>query len=170
MTAVTGNDLLNIQISLAARQQREDIHVVLRVFSEVMAERLDTLFGIHTAYSAAGLAAPALAAGSVLRGLSNALRVGDQLFAQIDLTVQPGSILVGRTVAALRTSENALVIAIQRNGVALTPQLDTSLHSGDEIALLGPLPALARLQADALHHTPADASQFRNDTEEIVLR
>lgn len=169
VAAVTGHDLLNIQISLAARQQREDIHVVLRVFSEVMAERLDVLFGLHTAYSAAGLAAPALAAGSVLRGLSNAVRVGDQLFAQINLTVQPGSLLVGRTVMELRAGENALVIAIGRDERTFAPQLDTSLRSGDEIALLAPLPVLARLQANTLHRTPASAPQPRSEAEEMVL-
>ena len=170
VAAVTGHDLLNIEISLAARQQREDIHVVLRVFSEVLAERLDVLFGLHTAYSAAGLAAPALAAGSVLRGLSNAVRVGNHLFAQIDLTVQPGSLLVDRTVTQLRADENALVIAIRRDGHVLLPQPDTSLRSGDEVALLAPLPVLVRHQMNTLRHSPVNASQTPSESEKMVLR
>jgi Trk K+ transport system NAD-binding subunit len=67
VAAVVSNDLTNLQIGLTARRLRADIHVVLRVFSDVLAERLATLFGIHTTFSSSALAAPTLAAATIAR-------------------------------------------------------------------------------------------------------
>ncbi|MBC8077854.1 MAG: NAD-binding protein, partial [Chloroflexales bacterium] len=95
VVAVTGSDLLNIQIGLAARRARPDIHVVLRVFSDVLAERLAAFFGIHTAYSTSELAAPTLAAGCIISDLSHAIRVGDRLLGQASVTLREGDGVAG---------------------------------------------------------------------------
>jgi Trk K+ transport system NAD-binding subunit len=148
VAAVFGDDLANLQIGLAARELRPDIHLVLRVFSDVLAERLSTLFGINTAYSTSALAAPTLAAAAVLREVEHAFDVGERLFAIETLPVTAGDTLVGRTVAELREQSDTLVTALRRDGRReRLPAHDESLQPGDEVVILGDLPALARLRA-----------------------
>ncbi|WP_255604446.1 NAD-binding protein [Oscillochloris sp. ZM17-4] len=79
LASLYSNDLLNVQVGLAARGRRPDIHLVLRVFSDVLAERLAALFGINTAYSTSALSAPALAAAAVLYDVGYAFDVGERL-------------------------------------------------------------------------------------------
>jgi Trk K+ transport system NAD-binding subunit len=147
VAAVIGDDLANLQVGLSARRLRPDVHLVLRVFSDVLAERLAALFGINTAFSTSALAAPTLAAAAVLREVDHAFDIGERLFATESLTVSQGDALDGRSVAALRDAADALVVSLRREGqpVAL-PNLDTCLAPGDEVVLLADLRALARLR------------------------
>lgn len=149
VAAVFGDDLTNLQIGLAARELRPDVHLVLRVFSDVLAERLGALFGINTAYSTSALAAPTLAAAAVLREVEHAFDVGERLFAIETLTVAAGDVLAGRTMAELRETTDTLVVVLRRGARReLLPAHDARLEPGDELVLLGDLPALARLRAE----------------------
>jgi Trk K+ transport system NAD-binding subunit len=148
VAAVVSDDLTNLQVALDARKLRPDVHLVLRVFSDVLAERLAALFGINTTYSTSALAAPTLAAAAVLREVEHAFDVGARLFATETLCVSAGDRLAGATVATLRTRHELLVTALRRAGVAtLLPRHDTRLAPGDEVVLLADLKALARLRA-----------------------
>lgn len=63
LAALYSDDLLNLQIGLAVRSMYPDVHLVLRVFSDVLADRLADLFGIRTAFSTSALAAPGSGGG-----------------------------------------------------------------------------------------------------------
>ncbi len=150
VAALVSDDLTNLQIGLSARRLRPDIHVVLRVFSDVLAERLAALFGIHTTYSTSSLAAPTLAAAAVLREVDHAFDVGERLFATVSVAVAAGDALDGRSVAALREGSDALAIVLRRAGASLTlPDPEMTLAPGDEVVLLADLAALARLRQEA---------------------
>lgn len=147
IAALFSDDLTNLQIGLAAREMRPDVHLVLRVFSDVLAERLAAIFGINTAYSTSALAAPTLAAAAVLREVEYAFDVGERLFAAETRTLQVGDGLAGRTVAELRQTADVLVVLIRRAGAGLLlPVLDERLQPGDEAVLLGEISVLARLR------------------------
>jgi Trk K+ transport system NAD-binding subunit len=149
VVAVTGSDLQNIQIGLSARRERADVHVVLRVFSDALAERLAALFGLHAAYSTSELAAPTLAAGCIVSDLSHAVRVGNRLLGQASVTLRDGDGVAGLTIDALGERHAALVLALRRGGQPFSPQADTPLLAGDEATLLAPLSLLARLRDSA---------------------
>jgi Trk K+ transport system NAD-binding subunit len=147
VAALTSDDLLNLQIGLAARRQRPDVHVVLRVFSDALASKLTDMFGIHTIYSTSALAGPTLAAAAVLGGISHAFVAGGQLFSTDQLTVQAGGPLAGLSLEAVRARHAALVIGLNRNGeMTALPALDTVLAPGDDITLLATIETLARLR------------------------
>jgi Trk K+ transport system NAD-binding subunit len=147
VASLYSDDLLNVQVGLAARSRRPDIHLVLRVFSDVLAERLATLFGINTAYSTSALAAPALAAAAVLYDVGYALDIGERMFATRALAVRAGDALDGRRVDELRARAGLLAISLRRDGAAqLPPPLDAELRPGDEVVVLGELGTLAGKQ------------------------
>jgi Trk K+ transport system NAD-binding subunit len=144
VASLYSNDLVNVQVGLAARSRRPDIHLVLRVFSDVFAERLSALFGINTAYSTSALAAPALAAAAVLYDIGYAFDIGERLFATRAVTVRAGDLLDGQRLDDLRDQAGLLAIRLRRRNKALAPPpLAITLQPGDEVVLLGDLRALA---------------------------
>ncbi len=150
LAAVVGDDLTNLQVGLAVRTLRPELHLVLRVFSDVLAERLAALFGINSAYSTSALAAPTLAAAAVLPGVDHAFDLGPRLFASETLKLEAGMGLAGRQVAALRADDQLLVLALRRSGTStLLPAPAQALAPGDEVVLLAELRHLARLREQA---------------------
>ncbi|HEX9372577.1 MAG TPA: NAD-binding protein [Roseiflexaceae bacterium] len=148
VAALTADDGLNLQIGLAARRYRPDVHLVLRVFSDALADKLADMFGIRTAYSTSGLAGPTLAAAAVLGDVSHAFNAGQQIFSTDQVVVQAGDLLAGRDVEAIRSQYDVLVIGLRRGSEALAlPPLDMALAQGDEVILLASLEALARMRS-----------------------
>jgi Trk K+ transport system NAD-binding subunit len=148
IAALTSDDLLNLHVGLAARRERADVHVVLRVFSDALAEKLADMFGIRTIYSTSALAAPTLAAAAVLGGITHAFFAGGGLFSTDQVAVGDGDSLSGDSLERIQSRHSALVIALNRAGhTRALPPLDTTLAPGDEITLLATVEALAQLRA-----------------------
>jgi Trk K+ transport system NAD-binding subunit len=147
VAALTSDDLLNLQVALAAREHRPDVQIVLRTFSDALAERLVDLFGIRTTYSTSALAAPTLAAAAVVGDVRHAFYAGDELFSSERFVVSAGHPFAGATVAAVRDTHGALVIGLCRAGTALAlPSLDACVEAGDEATILAPLAVLLRVR------------------------
>jgi Trk K+ transport system NAD-binding subunit len=147
IAALTADDGLNLQIGLAARRSRPDIHLVLRVFSDTLAEKLDDMFGIRTTYSTSGLAGPTLAAAAVLGDVTHAFYAGRHLFSTDLLVVQIGDHLAGSDIDTIRAQHAALVIGLRRGPETLPlPPLNTALAPGDEVTLLASLESLGRMR------------------------
>ncbi|NJO05587.1 MAG: potassium transporter TrkA [Chloroflexaceae bacterium] len=147
VAAVTSDNLVNLQIGLTARQLRPDIHVVLRVFSDVLAEQLESMFGINTAFSTSALAAPTLSAAAVLSDNSYAITAGDQLLATATVRVQAGDQFEGQRIRVVRESFGIVVVMIQRYGErSLAPSSEQILQAGDELMVLADIKIIARLR------------------------
>ena len=149
IAAVTSDDLVNLQIGLAARHTHPHLHLVLRVFSDALAVKLGDLFHISTTYSTSELAGSTLAAASILPGVSQAFFVDEDLLATDQYVARPNDRLSGNAVQTIRTQEDALVIALRREGAMHTlPPLDMVVAPGDEVTLLAPLNTLAQLRGE----------------------
>jgi Trk K+ transport system NAD-binding subunit len=147
IAAVTADDLINLEIGLAARRAHPHVHLVLRVFSDALAVKLGDLFHVSTTYSTSELAGSTLAAAAILSGVSQAFFVGYELFAADQHTVAADDRLAGKTLQTIRAQEEALVIALRRQGGShILPSLDTVISPGDELTLLATLDTLARLR------------------------
>lgn len=147
VVAVTGDDLANMQIGLTARRLAPDIDLVLRVYNEDLAERLESLFGLYTTFSVPALAAPTISAAAVVRGIDYAIEAAGRIYSTMTITVESGSPLEGRTVAELREKERMLALALRRSDQTIMAKLNTRIQAGDEIAVLTDLPRLERLYA-----------------------
>jgi Trk K+ transport system NAD-binding subunit len=147
VAALTADDLINLQIGLAAQRHREDVQIVLRVFSDALAGKLADMFGIRTIYGTSELASPTLAAAAILGGISQAFVAGNYLFSTDRIAIHADSPLADCAVADIRTSHAALVIELCRGDTTLVlPALDTLIAPGDHVTLLAPLEALVRLR------------------------
>ncbi len=148
IAAVTSDKLVNIQIGLTARRLRPDLHLVLRVFSDVMAEQLEELFGRHTVFSTSALAAPTLAAASIVRGIERAIEIGNRLYSTVTLILQPGDAFIGQQIRQIREQAQVLVISVRRSAAQVLPlKLETCLDIGDEIVVLVDVARLSALRS-----------------------
>ncbi len=146
LVAATSDDLSNLQIGLAARKLVPDIDLVLRVYNEDLAGRLELMFGAHTSFSVAGLAAPTFAAAAVLRGISYAIELDQQLLSTTTLRVQAGDELDGRSVADLREHAGILALALRRQDADMPVTLETCFVPGDQVAVLIDVKRLEKLR------------------------
>lgn len=134
LAALYSDDLLNLQIGLAVRSMYPDVHLVLRVFSDVLADRLVDLFGIHTAFSTSALAAPSLVAAALLPDVEAAFDVGDHLLVVRRQIMTDRR--VGQTVAELRAA-GQLPLSLRRGEqYQWLPPDETVIEANDEVELL----------------------------------
>ena len=103
------NDLLDLEIGLAAREIRPDTHLVLRIFEEAFAQRIQRHFHIHTALSASSLSAPAF--------LAKALN--PQALSLLELDGQP--LLVSVKAASEGPKPGEIILVEGDSSLVLTP-------------------------------------------------
>lgn len=139
--AVTNSDLVNIQIALTARRGRAGLRVVARVFPDILAERLEEIFGLDAAFSTSALAAPTLAAAVAFGAHDPTIELFDGLYGirRVRLEAPPAG--DAATAGAADALAGGTVLSVLRAGVALPPT--AALLAGDELV------ALARCHAGA---------------------
>jgi Trk K+ transport system NAD-binding subunit len=151
VVAATSDDLTNLQIGLAARGIRPDVHLVVRVFSDALADELNLAFAIRTTYSTSNLASPTLAAAAVLHGLDDggvnrAFTATGRIFSSDEFTALPKGLLNGLTVEQIRARYRLLILSLDRDGGRiLLPPPTTAIHASDTGTLVAPLEALEAL-------------------------
>ncbi|GAB4123529.1 MAG: NAD-binding protein [Roseiflexaceae bacterium] len=148
VAALTSDDLLNLQISLAARRLRPDVHIVLRVFSDGLAERLGEMFGIRTTYSTSALASPTLAAAALVGGVLQGCLIDQQLYATEQLLIDPTSPLANLSIEQIHQRFGVIVIEHQQQGQPTNlPPNDLIIQAQDQLLVIGPIVTIAKLRA-----------------------
>jgi Trk K+ transport system NAD-binding subunit len=139
---MTGNEVVNLQCALLARERAPDLRVVLRLFDHDLAARVERAAGIHLSRGVSSLAAPAFAAAILGRQATAVLPIGRQV-------LQIVSFVAERTtdVAALESGCQARVLALP--GVEF-PAPGVRVKAGDELMVIGTGQGLAELERRAV--------------------
>lgn len=148
LVAVTRNDVTNLEAGLHGRAMNEDIRVVLRLFDNDLAERVERNFGITISRSVSYLAAPAFAAAMLGRQVLGTIPVGRRVLLIAEVPVQPGSPLDGLASGAVNTPRQVRLLAIHRSAtdtLELPPPDDHRLAGGDRLIVLGTRAGLGRV-------------------------
>lgn len=168
VAALTSNDFVNMQICLAARRVRKDIHLVMRLFSDLLAEQLEELFAIQTVYSTSGLAAPTMVAAAVIGDVGAAFFSGAALYSTDTLPIIQNHRFADLSVAEVRERYAALVIGIRQGATfVLLPDYDHIIAAGDELILLAKLDTLASLRQSPVASRPAARTKLRGMPGEL---
>jgi Trk K+ transport system NAD-binding subunit len=142
----TENDLSNLDVALDARERRPAIKIVLRMFDADLASKVERGFGIHTAFSTSGLAAPAFAAAATQANIEYSFYVDGQLLHVAQVAIQPDSPLADRTVEEVERTYNLTVVMHRRPGDQhLHPWSDEVLKAGDGIVVVASLEVLGQM-------------------------
>src|SRR5579885_2446556 len=147
VVASINNDLLNIEIALAARTEHPGIQTILRIFSEELDRNLERSFGLNTAFSTSALAAPTLTAAAISHQIDYVLTLdqNDDLLGVARLSLQPED-QPPATLTELEVSWGVRVLTHLDASGKPARRPDGQLALGDQLALIGSLPALEAIR------------------------
>jgi Trk K+ transport system NAD-binding subunit len=142
----TDDDLANLELAMDARKANPEIRVVLRMFDQELAAKIQESFGIQLAFSTAALAAPLFATSSSDGTIENSFYVGDQLLVVASLTVNPHSELVGKTIGDFGSEFRIFFLSHTRSGEPTHfPAANTTFQPHDRIVVQAEPKTLKRL-------------------------
>jgi Trk K+ transport system NAD-binding subunit len=102
LVCVTGDDVVNLGVALAARDLRRDVRTVVRLFDADFARKAREAFRLDAALSTSLLAAPQFAASALYPDVRAAFVEGDRLVVLRELRVDEGEGLVPSRLPAER--------------------------------------------------------------------
>ena len=149
LVSATSSDIVNLETALMARALREDLRIVLRLFDDDLAQRVQKSAGILSR-SVSYMAAPAFAAAMLEHQVLRTIAVGRHVLLIADVRVEPGADIAGQALAELERDGQARVLALQVRG---TPRFGWSPHHGyllapgDRVIVLATRAGLGRFLA-----------------------
>ncbi|MEV4345571.1 TrkA family potassium uptake protein [Actinoplanes sp. NPDC049596] len=139
LVVVSTDDAVNLQAALHARQARDGIRVVLRLFDDDFARRVQDAFNIDISRSVSRLCAPAFAAAMLEREVLATIPVERHALLVAAVKVMPGSELDGAVLQDADRPESARVIGMTAAGsewVDWEPDARRVLAGGDELVVV----------------------------------
>ncbi len=131
--AATGDDKVNLVVSLLAKTEFAVRRVVARVNDPRNEWLFDETWGVDVAVSTprllAALVEEAVAVGDLVRLLT--FRQGQANL--VEVTLPADTALAGKAVRSLALPVDSALVAILRGGRVIVPQSDDSLEPGDEL-------------------------------------
>src|SRR6202035_5798764 len=98
LVSVTSSDIVNLETALHARALRDDLRIVLRLFDDDLAERVQKATGNTVSRSVPYLAAPAFAVAMLEHQVLRTIPVGRHVLLVAEVHLSPGAELVGHQV------------------------------------------------------------------------
>ncbi len=134
--ACTGNDHLNLETIMRARDMNPNIRIIARVWNDDFAKQIRQFMKVQTVLSSSGLSAPAFAGAALGVEITQTLRVGNIDYSMIRLDVRAGSFLEGRAVGDLQ-KENDMDIVLYSDGATaeVQPSRDKVVKAGDTLVI-----------------------------------
>ena len=144
----TDDDLANLEIAMDVRERHADVPVVMRLFDQRLAHKVQATLGISATFSTSKLAAPLLAAAALDPSCVGHHQVGDTNLVVMELRVTGGSTLDGQTVDVLRDARGINVVARDVGaGWMAGPRGSVALAGGDRVQVLIPGDRIADVHA-----------------------
>lgn len=134
--AVTDDDVVNLEVVLAARELNPRARLVARLFDQGLARRAQEQLGIDACHSVSALAAPAFVAAAIGEDVISTLELDGQLWLLAALPVRSGSALDGTGVEALESADAIRVLALRDGeGEHWTPTYPRRLEAAHQVLL-----------------------------------
>ncbi len=168
LVVLSTDDVVNLGAALTARAINEDIRVVLRLFDGDFADRVQRLLGVASSKSVSFLAAPAFAAAMLEREVIGTIPVKRQVLLVVEVLVESGSALHGRTVGAAERAGEVRVVGILGASpevrMQLRPDLDRPIGAGERLIAVTTREGQRRLLAQAAADQEAAGQEVSSGT------
>ncbi len=136
VVAATGDDKVNLVLSLLAKTEFGVARVVARVNHPKNEWLFNESWGVDVSVSSPRLLAAvveeAVSVGDLVRLLT--FRQGQANL--VELTLADDAYLVGKTVGSVTWPTDSALVAVLREGRVITPSPDISMEAGDELLLV----------------------------------
>jgi Trk K+ transport system NAD-binding subunit len=140
LVSVTNSDMVNLETALQARAMRHDLRLVVRLYDDDLAQRVQRTVGNIVSRSVAYMAAPAFAAAMLEHQVLRTIAVGRHVLLIADVPVEPGTDIIGRSLGDLERDGLARVLAVHSHGAAgrpdWSPRRDYTLAPGDRVIVV----------------------------------
>ena len=150
LVSVTDSDIVNLETALHARALAEQPRIVLRLYDDDLAARVQKTVGNTVSRSVPYLAAPAFAAAMLEHQVLRTIPVGRHVLLIADVPVGAGAELAGRRVDDVHDGTDVRLIALRRRGgagVDWSPRPDDELRPQDRLVVLATRAGLSRVLA-----------------------
>jgi Trk K+ transport system NAD-binding subunit len=152
LVSVTSNDIVNLETALHARALRDDLRIVLRLFDDDLAERVQKAIGNTISRSVPYLAAPAFALAMLEHQVLRTIPVGRHVLLVVEIRIGADSELVGRRLQDVHRTGMTRAIAVQAKGMSAidwAPDQAQPLAPQDRLFVLATRAGLRHLLARA---------------------
>jgi Trk K+ transport system NAD-binding subunit len=116
LVSVTSSDEVNLEAALHARALRADLRIVLRLYDDDLAERVQKMIGNTVSRSVSYLAAPAFAAAMLEHQVLRTIPVGRHVLLIAEVQVEADAELAGQPIEAAQHPGEAHILAVRRRG------------------------------------------------------
>ena len=158
LVSVTSADVVNLETALHARSLREDLRIVVRLFDDDLAVRLEkNLGGNVVSRSVSYLSAPSFAVAMLEHQVLRTIPVGRHVLLIADVPVDRDSELEGAALGQVHEAGQARVIALRRRGVDemdWKPRQEYLLSAQDRMIVLATRAGLGRVLARSTPSEP----------------
>jgi Trk K+ transport system NAD-binding subunit len=150
LVSVTDSDIVNLETALHARSLAEQPRIVVRLYDDDLAERIQKAVGNTISRSVSYLAAPAFAAAMLEHQVLRTIPVGRHVLLIADVAVGEGAQLAGGRVDDVHDGSDVRLIALRHRGatgVDWSPRPGDELRPGDGLVVLATRAGLSRVLA-----------------------
>lgn len=134
--ACTGNDHVNLEAIMKARDMNPDVRIVARVWDDQFARQIERFMNVQTVLSSSNLAAPAFAAAALGIEITQTLNINGIDYSMVRLKVEPDSFMEGKTIGGLQQSEDMdIVLHSFDDQVDVQPSRDLAVNAGDTLVI-----------------------------------
>lgn len=143
------DDVTNLAAGLYGRSLKRDLRVVLRLFDDEMAQRVQQSFNIKFSRSVSYLAAPAFVAALLDREVIGTISVGRRVLVIAVIPLVAGSPWIGSRLRSLEKPGELRVLGVsvdRGRTTDWTPASFRQLEEGDRIFVVATRAGLARVQ------------------------
>ena len=145
--AVTDNDLGNLEAALTAREHNPKIRVVIRMFDQKLAKKIEKSLGIEGAYSSSARSARLFAQAAISGDILDSFEFGGTVINAVQIVVEAGMLIVGQTVDDVRQKHEVTVLLQEKHDgeVDWNPSPSNILSVGDRLLIMTDRDGLKRL-------------------------
>lgn len=148
LVSVTNSDIVNLETALHARALAEEPRIVVRLYDDDLAERVQNTISTTISRSVSYLAAPAFAAAMLEHQVLRTIAVGRHVLLIADVPVSRGAELAGQLVDEVHQTGGVRVIALRRraaDALDWSPSRDYRLEPQDRLFVLASRAGLSRV-------------------------
>jgi Trk K+ transport system NAD-binding subunit len=150
LVSVTDSDIVNLETALGGRALAEQPRIVVRLYDDDLAERVQKNVGNTISRSVSYLAAPAFAAAMLEHQVLRTIPVGRHVLLIAEVAVGEGAELAGAHVDDVHDRSDVRLIALRRRGgttVDWSPRAGDELRAGDGLVVVATRAGLGRMLA-----------------------
>jgi len=146
---VTNDDMVNLETALTAREYNPDIKIIIRMFDQKLAKKVQKSLGIHGVYSSSARSGRLFAQAAISENIIDSFEFGGLTINAYQLTVEANSSLVGETIDDVRYKNEVTVLMHEKVGGELdwNPPPSKVLSVGDKLLIMTDRDGISRLQS-----------------------